>query len=168
MKTKKPAGHTSKYLDVSTGELLAIEKEYTIVYESEPSFIKLYLSDIGRLHKMQSRTMAVLLELLKTVDYENMISVPLGLKQKICERIGIFKEDKDGEQIPNANVFNQHIAKLVEAKLIFKKSAGTYMANPLLFGKGKWSDIRKIRFVIEYGEKGRAAIGKIDKPEPKK
>jgi hypothetical protein len=44
-----------------------------------------------------------------------------------------------------------------------RKDKGMYIANPSLFGKGKWNDIKEIRMSISYSEDGRMIKSEINK-----
>jgi hypothetical protein len=144
-----------------TGELFIDEtiSEVNIPQSKEPAYIKLYLSDVGRLVGLQYRTMAVLLELLKRTDYQNRIVVSRGIKIELCVLLGVVK--KNGEIAPN--VIDQHLNKLIQTGLIFKHGVGLYVANPYLFGKGKWDDIKEITMQVSYSKDGAMIMTDIKK-----
>ena len=96
------------------------------------------------------------------MDYSNEISVSIGKKKAICETLDIFNLI-EGDRVLGTNIVDQHITKLVKAGLLARKDKGMYIANPNLFGKGRWTDVKKIRMSVEYSEDGRLITSNIDK-----
>lgn len=142
-------------VDTDTGEVLNTTTQTSVVFSKtsgEDTFIKLYIQDLGKLNNLQHKTMLVLFELIKTMDYQNEISVSIGKKKDICKVLDIYNSVK-GELA--TNVVDQHITKLVKANLLFRKDKGMYIVNANLFGKGKWTDIKSIRMKIDYNTKER-------------
>ena len=106
--------------------------------------------------------MMVLLELVKTMDYKNEISISIGKKKEICQDLDIYNL-VNKQKILATNVIDQHITKLVKSGLLIRKDKGMYIANPHLFGKGKWQDIKAIRMQFEYNNSGSFIKTEIDK-----
>lgn len=140
-----------EFADKQTGEVLIEETQFYKRVKKEPSFIKLYLDDIGRINLLQARTIAILTELLKRVDYDNRVNISLGVKKDICKALSVL--NKKGELA--INVFSQHLSKLTEVGFLFKTDMGSYIINPTLFGKGEWLNIKKIVLMISYDVDGR-------------
>lgn len=152
-------------VDTHTGEIIGnqLEKTTDIFKKSEEEgFIKLYLHDLAKLSKVQYKAILVLFELLKIMDYHNEISVSIGKKKDICKSLDIYNLVK-GEKVLATNVIDQHIFKLIKTGLLMRKDKGMYIANPNLFGKGKWNDIKDIRMSISYSEDGRMIKSEINK-----
>jgi hypothetical protein len=152
-------------VDMHTGEIIGnqLEKTTDIFKRSdEDGFIKLYLNDLAKLSKVQHKAMLVLFELLKIMDYHNEISVSIGKKKDICKALDIYNL-VNGEKILGTNIVDQHIFKLIKIGLLMRKDKGMYIANPSLFGKGKWNDIKEIRMSISYSEDGRMIKSEINK-----
>ena len=63
-------------VNAETGEVIQSIMNTTDVFrraDGEGNFVKLYITDLGKLNKLQHKTMMVLLELVKTMDYKNEI-----------------------------------------------------------------------------------------------
>lgn len=151
---------------METGEVVKQVVSTTEIFrktEGEGNFIKLYIEDLGKLHKLQHKTMMVLFELIKGMDYNNEISVSIGKKKDICRYLDIYNLI-NGEKKLATNVIDQHITKLVKERFLYRKDKGMYIVNARLFGKGKWQDIKAIRMRVEYAELERKIETEIDKP----
>jgi len=149
---KKIYQRTERMVNQETGELVETNSYTVQTAENEPGFIKLYLQDLTSIHKCAKKEVDVLVELLKLCDYNNLISVHGATKKNICQLLQIFQKDSE---VPSVNSFNVILSRLVKKELLIKKSTGQYLANPNLFGKGKWTDIREIRLNISYTPDGR-------------
>jgi len=155
----------SSMVDSSTGEIIETISHTTDVFrraDGEGGFVKLYLTDLAKLNKIQHKAILVLFELVKIMDYSNEISVSIGKKKAICESLDIYNL-VDGDRVLGTNIVDQHITKLVKAGMLARKDKGMYIANPNLFGKGRWTDVKKIRMSVEYSEDGRLITSNMDK-----
>ena len=152
-------------VNADTGEVIQSIMNTTDVFrraDGEGNFVKLYITDLGKLNRLQHKTMMVLLELVKTMDYKNEISISIGKKKEICKDLDIYNLINE-QKILATNVIDQHITKLVKSGLLIRKDKGMYIANPHLFGKGKWQDIKAIRMQFEYNNSGSFIKTEIDK-----
>lgn len=133
---------------------------------SEPSFAKMYFDDLSALKGITKRQRDVLEELVVRMGYDNEVSLSSGLKKEICLSLGILKSDSGGElkeENVSLNGFNYIVSQLVKAELIFRKGSGLYIINPYLFGRGKWTDVEKIRMEVKYTKSGRSVKSAIEK-----
>lgn len=132
-------------IDMASGEIVEVKdtKEYNV--EREPDFVKLYLKDIERVLNLPAGVSSTMYELLRCMNYDNLIALTPYIRRSIAEKI-----------CTSVDVFNHNLAKLSNEGVITKIDTGTYLANPDLFGKGKWTDIRNMRLEITYDENGRA------------
>ncbi len=135
---------TRETIDHETGETKTTMKLTSVKHDNEPSYIKLYLSDICKLNDIPKTGNDVLNELLPLVNYDNEIILNSTLKKRIYEKIGIKKGSLDN-----------NIYKLTKQGILSRVGSGTYMLNPSIFGRGKWQDIKKLRITWEYSSKGR-------------
>lgn len=135
-----------------TGEVLdsRIIKKYKAT--SEPDFIKVYLKDIIYLHDMPSSLHAILYELLRIMDYKNIVSLSAGYKVIICERLGIAK-----------STLNNALSAFTKCGICSSIGKGMFVINPYLFGKGKFEDILSLRLNIEYKLEGKTFSTEIKK-----
>jgi len=138
---------TKEVIDYETGEVKQTMKLKSIKHETEPNYIKLYLSDICKLNDIPKTGNDVLNELILLVNYENEIVLSAGIKNRICKKIEIKKGSLDN-----------NISKLTKQQILKRVDRGIYMLNPNLFGKGKWQDIKKLRITWEYSGKGREQV----------
>lgn len=135
------------------GEIL--EQNYkTISKTKEDDFIKLYLSDIGHFHKLERNQQDLLYYFLKIMTYDNLIIVNKRIKEKISKESG-----KAYSTVENA------LVSYVKSGILLKDGRGTYIANPYLFGKGRFEDIQKIRTEVIYTSEGIKLKSSIQKSD---
>jgi hypothetical protein len=155
----------TNFVDGATGEVtesITVTSDIFRRTDGEGNFVKLYITDLCILNKLQHKAMMVLLELVKTMDYKNEISVSIGKKKDMCKELDIYNL-VNGERVLGTNIIDQHITKLVKSGLLSRKDKGMYIANPNLFGKGKWQDIKAIRMQFEYNDNGSFIKTEIEK-----
>lgn len=139
-------------IDVTTGEVFQSTQES--VLPVEPDYVKLYLADLVVLNDIPKWVSGILHELLKRMNYQNEIVLNAEIKRRIAMELDIVPQTID-----NALVI------FIKKSVLYRNGKGVYLANPYLFGKGKWSDIRKIRLSISYGINGKEMEGEIKKFE---
>lgn len=151
-------------INAETGEtkpVKMVEKNIGTV-SSEGMFVKMYMSDIGRLMNVQHKAMLVLMELLKIMDYHNEISVSTGKKREICRVLDIYN-NVNGEKVEGINIISQYMTHLVRAGILARKDKGMYVVNPNLFAKCKWHEVSRIRMSVEYSEDGKLVTTQFHK-----
>lgn len=146
----KRAVYEKELIDKQTGEVIQTYTES--VLPKEPDFIKLYLDDIGMLKGIPTWTNSVLTELLKLMSYKNQIVLNSTVKHDIASDLKIAIKSVD-----NA------LGLLVKQGILTRRGTGVYIASPLLFGKGEWKDIRKLRLTIEYSQEGRRLTTEVQR-----
>lgn len=135
---------TEKTVDFTTGEVVTekfVQEGWT---DKEPNYVKLYLDNLVLLNGLPKGTSDTLFELLKYMSYENMIILNPFVREKIANALN-FK---------TVQSLNNNLNKLVKNGILENIGRGTYRANPFLFGKGDWNDIKQIRFEVVFGENG--------------
>lgn len=137
--------------DSQTGEILHSELSTTSVVPSEPNFVKMYVQDISTLLKITKSDNAVLLCLLRYMNYENVVYLVIDVKKDIMKDINM-----------PLNTLNDSIRNLREAGIIIRHSLGKYIINPTLFARGRWENINKIKLEIEYSSEGRKITHHVD------
>jgi hypothetical protein len=125
-------------IDYTTGEIKTGKTTKTIVHEQEPSYMKIYLQDIAYLYDVRGAD-PILLELLKLMTYEGIIILNSAIKKRIAATVGM----KIGS-------INNVITELSKKLILVRRDVGIYEANPYIFGKGKWVDIKARRSSMEY------------------
>lgn len=131
-------------IDHQTGELIQEETIRESWVETEPDYVKVYLKDIIKVKDLPKGTSTVLFALLKRMTYNNDIVISAALRRAIGSEIGLVER-----------TVKKGIEELVKADILIRKDRGFYLFNPFLFGRGKWTDIRKIRMTIDYGKSGK-------------
>jgi len=124
------------------GEILTKQINESFLTEAEPDFVKLYVEHVIHINGLPDGVKRTLNALLKLMTYENMIILNPFVKNQIKEELG-YK---------NMQSLNNNLNKLVKSEILFRKGTGTYQMNPFLFAKGKWEDIKKIRYEVVYEE----------------
>lgn len=120
------------------GEIKTIENTKTIKIKQEEDYIKLYIKHINYLNDLPLGLESLIYQILKYVTFGNQIIINSSIKRKIAENL-----DK------KFNTVNQYITKLVNLEILIREDRGVYYLNPLLYGKGKWEDILKLREKLE-------------------
>ena len=140
-------------VNYETGEITEHKLVTSSSFEKEPDYIKLYLDDIMRLSSIPKSGNNLLMALLKRMTYENEIVIVKSIREEMCSFLGI------------ADItFRKSMDVFCEKGILTKKNKNVYLANPDLFGRGTWQDIKSIRLLIEYNSKGRFIIR--DKTNP--
>jgi hypothetical protein len=117
----------------------------------EPEYIKLYVEDIARLFHLQSGHQEILLYVAASVDYEGIVSLTAGRKERIAVTCAC-----------SVKSVNNAIGEYVKAGILKRIARGDYELDPKLFAKGEWRNIRdrrlKFRTVYEYSPKGGRTV----------
>lgn len=126
------------------GEYLSESKTTTFSVEKEPDYVKLYIKDILRLTDIPKSGNAILFAVLRRMSYNSEIALFSPIKRGIASELGISEVTVE-----------KAVELFTKKSILIRKERGLYIVNPFFFGKGKWEDIRKIRFEIVYSESGR-------------
>lgn len=137
----------TEVVDMTTGELSSIAKRTKFEIDREPNYVKLYLKDIIRLKGLPPSTTSVLNALLQSMGYNNIIPAYAPIKKLICRDLNI-----------SMDTLNKAIDNLYKQDILIRLDRGIYMADPDLFGRGSWSEIKEIRMMITYDESGKKQI----------
>lgn len=153
MGTKKLAKTEVVLQSDENGEQIASIQTNTFIAESEPQYVKLYIQDIGKLNNISGKSNEVLFEFIKLMSYNNMILAYKPVKQMIARSLNI-----------SLHTVDKSVKEFKKKGLFISVARGIYMADPKLFGKGKWSDIKNLRLIIDYNDDGTKKI-KSNLPE---
>lgn len=138
--------------DFQSGEIVQTEREIQV--PKEPDFIKLYINDLVLLKDIPQWVSGILYSLLKHMNYQNEIVLNSTIKKRIASESGIVPKTID-----NA------LVTFVKKGILKRQDTGVYQANPYLFGKGEWNNIRKIRLQIGYEKNIREIRAEVTKDE---
>jgi Firmicute plasmid replication protein (RepL) len=146
---------TRSIISEETGELLHHEHTQKRKLSREPDFIKLYLDDIMMLSQIPKQKSDILYLLLKKINYENEIVIIGSIKRQIADDLKC--------SIPTVD---KSLSMLVEKNVLIRKDRGVYIANPKLFGRGKWEDIEELRLSISYKRNGKQIKSEVEREKP--
>lgn len=151
-------------VDTITGEILNHTEETKLIEvgkkETEPEFIKIYLSTISKLSGLSNSQSKVLFEIACRMPYaqEDIQEIVLNsyVKRKIADKLNVSEQ-----------YINDTITKLVSDNLLLrvkdpsnpKKRTGAYYINPLYLAKGNWSDIKELQLRLVFNETGGNIAG---------
>jgi hypothetical protein len=100
----------------------------------EPPYIKLYISDIGRMYGLRPSHQDILLYITAGAGFDNIVSLSKRKKGAIALTVGCkFRT------VENA------ITELVRLQILKRIGRGEYEIDPRLFARGEWETIRKRR-----------------------
>ena len=137
----------TRTIDHQTGEVLDTALSQSFVVDREPNYVKLYVDDILKLSNLPRSSNSLIYELLKRVAYNNEVIIIKAIRNEICKSLGI-----------GDSTFRKGIDEFISKGILTKKDKQIFVFNPFLFGRGAWQDIKKIRLLVEYSEKGRFLI----------
>ena len=121
-------------IDNDTGEVKSKKTVKTFKVESEPNYIRLYLTDISLLNKITKTENKVLLELIKITKYLNEIDITLTIKKRIAKNLD-----------STVGMVTKSLSLLNKAEIVIRVDSGCYLLNPFIFGKGDWGQLKVIR-----------------------
>jgi hypothetical protein len=140
-------------IDTLTGELLSDKTNIIDINRmpEEPAYIKFYIDDLSGFSKLTAGETKILLYLAAAADYEGLVSLPLGVKNRIAKSAGC-----------TSSTVSSAISKFCNQKILKRLDVGLYELNPDYFAKGKWREIRERRKAfytkITYNPDGRRTV----------
>lgn len=146
--TRETLTHT---IDHHSGEVLGERRTQESMIEREPDYIKLYIQDLLSISGLSKSNNAVLLALLRQMNYNNQMVLIASVKRAIALELGI-----------QLVTVNKAIEAFQREGILIRQDRGVYIANPYLFGRGKWEDIRQIRLTVQYSATGRKMSAEIE------
>ena len=81
------------------------------------------------------------------MNYAGQIFVTQTTRDILCRQLKIADR-----------TLRKAIEQFVAKGLLVKYDANTFVANPNLFARGKWTDIKRIRMLVEYSKEGRILL----------
>ena len=135
------------------GEIIETEKEQIINFQKTDDFVMTFTKDLGYLKNLSKGEIVLFFGLLQIVNNNNEIILNAGIKKRMSENFDIKLES-----------INVLLSQLVKKNMILKTDEmGVYLLNVFLFGKGKWTDIKKMRMLIEWDFKEKKKTVMIEK-----
>jgi hypothetical protein len=147
--------HVTELVNHVTGEISQTENKSIFQIDKEPDYVKLYVRDIIRLNDLAPSQGHVLMAMLQSMGYNNIIPAYASIKKIMCRDLGI-----------SMNTLNKAIDHLYKKNILIRIDRGMYVADPDLFGRGTWGDIKEIRMMITYTKEGKKVIkSDVDKEQ---
>ena len=135
------------------GEIIETEKEQIINFQKTDDFVMTFTKDLGYMKNLSKGEIVLFFGLLQIVNNNNEIILNAGIKKRMSENFDIKLES-----------INVLLSQLVKKNMILKTDEmGVYLLNVFLFGKGKWTDIKKMRMLIEWDFKEKKKTVMIEK-----
>jgi len=118
-----------------------------LIVAQEPAYIKLYLDTLLTFKELPKQMSPLLLELLKLMTFANpdedhggqLIVLSTIVKEGILKRLNI-----------KINTFNHGLVKLSKSGILKRLGVNTYQANPNMFGRGEWLNIKTIQAKFDF------------------
>lgn len=159
MTSKKVVQQTSSQIvDLRTGEI--VESTATNVFRipSEPPYVKMYLDDLCGIIKVPDGHKALLLSLLRRLDYEGFIVLSPRSRKEIAKSMDIADQ-----------TFRNRLNELCKTEIIRRVSTNEYLVNPTYFARGEWRKICAQREAFElkitYSDQGRQIETRLSSPQ---
>lgn len=149
MTTKKMIQQTTAtVVNLATGEVLEETSTNVFRLPSEPPYVKMYLDDLCGLINVPDGHKALLINLLRRLDYEGYIVLSPRSRKEIARSMNIADQ-----------TFRNRLNELCKTGVIHRESTNEYLVNPMYFARGEWRKICAQREAFElkitYSEKGR-------------
>jgi hypothetical protein len=127
--------------NITTGEIKEEENEQIIKYPKTEDFVMTFTKDLGYMKNLTRGEILLTFGLLQNVQRNsNHVVINKGIKEIISEQFDI-----------NVRSINNQLSSLKKKKIIIPTDkTGIFLLNTNLFGKGKWSEIKKMRMLIEW------------------
>jgi hypothetical protein len=140
---------------IENGQVKTKTSNKLTTWESEPSYVKLYLDTVLYLKDLQKGYNPVLMAILKRLPWANQsqdIAINSGVKRIMAKELNC-----------SVSRIDHAITDFVKGELLYRVETGVYQVNPHIFGKGDWADIAKLRLEITFDAKGKTIMGTIEK-----
>jgi len=138
-------------IDHATGEVKTTSRVICHNHNEEPQYIKLYIRDLQVLCKLTEKQAHALFCLIKRINWENLIYLNPAIRKQIASEMNCSVQQ-----------FNNNLLGLKKSNLIKQIANSVFAPDPMLFAKGEWQAIKKLRddynsieLNITYTNKGR-------------
>ena len=134
-------------INEKTGEIMHSASVKEGFKEVEPPYVKMYVEDIALLNRLPKSASKVLTVLVANMSYGNIVVLIKPIKEEIVKQTGL-----------SYSGVKKSIIDLTKSGLIIRRERSVYLIDPKLFGKGSWSNIKKLRMTIEYNHDGTKKV----------
>lgn len=147
-----------------TGEVLHKNVVTEFRLPKEPSYVKLYLDDLGQVLKLAPGSKNLLHELAFRLDYEGYVSLSAVTRERICNNLNIKPQ-----------TLKNYLQDLKKTGFLLPVGTNCFKINPNYFAKGDWHNVFKQRkeyagmeLRIRYNaDGGREISSSVIEPENK-
>ena len=150
---------TKRIVNEETGEVKQTVTNTIARVPQEPLYVKVYLQDINRIYDLPKGCSPALYEILKEMNWKGIINLPKYTKEQCAAAAGLTPAS-----------FNNCISDLVKKDILKRLGTSVYIANPHLFGQGKWLEIMERRetynLTINYKNGKREVTSSFDPANP--
>lgn len=122
-------------------------KQEKIIVAQEPDYIKLYLNTLLTFKDLPKQMSPLLLELLKLMSYADPEADHGG---QLIQLTGFSKKSIANRLNIKINTIDHGLLKLKRSGILKQLGPGAYQANPNMFGRGEWLDIKAIRAKFDF------------------
>lgn len=141
--------------DVESGLTRATKETNIVRMPSEPPFIKMYIDDLSHFIGLKERHRDLVLELIKKLDFEGMVTLTPRTRGLIANNLKISDQS-----------FRNYLSEVVKTGLFKRISHNEFEVNPHYFARGDWQSVyhRRKDFVMEirYTNKGRKVTSRAE------
>ena len=141
--------------DVESGLTRATQETNIVRMPSEPAFIKMYIDDLSYFIGLKERHRDLVLELIKKLDFEGMVTLTPRTRGLIANNLKISDQS-----------FRNYLSEVVKTGLFKRISHNEFEVNPYYFARGDWQSVyhRRKDFVMEirYTSKGRKVTSRAE------
>ena len=142
---------TKRIVNEETGELKQTVTNTIARVPQEPLYVKVYLQDINRIYDLPKGCFPALYEILKEMNWKGIINLPKYTKEQCAAAAGLTLKS-----------FSNCITDLIKKDILKRLGTSVYIANPHLFGQGKWLEIMERRetynITINYTPNGKREV----------
>lgn len=127
-------------IDHATGEIIEEVNRKVVKKEKTPEFVMLFVGGVDKLtnanlSQAEHKTLAQILKF--TIKNSNMLMINKKVKEIISKDSGLTFSTVD-----------QKIRTLVKKQMILKED-GLYFLNPVIFGKGDFNEVKKLKHTLQ-------------------
>lgn len=124
-------------LDNDTGDVQGMTTTYVSQAKREPFYVKTYIDGIEKLYSMRPYCWPVLIWMLRRMPYaseDQRFEFGLPMRKKAASELGM-----------SLGRVNHAVTDLVESGAVLRVDRGLYQLNPMIFGRGEWKEIARLR-----------------------
>lgn len=132
-------------LDNATGNVQDMTTTYVSQAKREPFYVKTYIDGIEKLYSMRPYCWPVLIWMLRRMPYaseDQRFEFGLPMRKKAASELGM-----------SLGRVNHAVTDLVEAGAVLRVDRGLYQLNPMIFGRGEWKEISRLRDCLPEKQK---------------